>query len=152
MAVSNKVFDDLTYVGTLVEIVSRDSDLCRSEVMDVIGKDKLRELYSLADVWHCLPMKQATAEFKDTYCKTLPTGKDRIWLTTLYKPVEDPRVAAKLVPRIVRAVATDVTAFDLWWDIYHSWMEHDLFNFEDAVYWQSSASYVACWQAGEWLY
>ena len=149
----DQLYDNLVFTGTIVEILARETANMRSHVMNCLGKDNLYHIYRTADVWHCLPMERVLEEVIADFCDTpLAEGNNPIWKSTMYKLVEKPRVAAKIIPRMVERLASDVNeAFDLWWDLYHSWMEHDLFDFDDIVYWQSTEYHLESYQNNDWL-
>lgn len=47
-----KEYNDLFFVCSLIEYIGRKTKNHRNVVVNAIGKDKLRHLYELADVYH----------------------------------------------------------------------------------------------------
>ena len=56
--------NNLFYICSLLESISRKTGLKKKEIIDKIGLKQLKHLYNYADVNHCLPILQVTEEVK----------------------------------------------------------------------------------------
>ena len=65
-------FDDLFYVCSLLESVSRSTKNHRGFVAERIGQDGIQHLLNFADINHCLSMEQVTEETIEIY--GIPNG------------------------------------------------------------------------------
>ena len=54
--------NDLFYICSLIESVSRESGNSKAEIVDILGEKKIKRLYKFAEVNHCLPIEQVTDE------------------------------------------------------------------------------------------
>ena len=54
--------NDLFYICSLIESVSRKSGNSKADIVDTLGEKKLRRLYRFANINHCLPIEQVTQE------------------------------------------------------------------------------------------
>ena len=52
--------NDLFYICSLIESVSRESGNSKAEIVDILGEKKIKRLYKFAEVNHCLPIEQVT--------------------------------------------------------------------------------------------
>ena len=59
---SNQEKDDLFYLCSLIEYIGRKTQNHRGDVVKMIGKEELGNLYKLASVNHCLSFEQVSDE------------------------------------------------------------------------------------------
>ena len=59
---SNQEKDDLFYLCSLIEYIARKTKNHRGDVVKMIGKEELNNLYKLASVNHCLSFEQVSDE------------------------------------------------------------------------------------------
>lgn len=115
---ATKMYNDLLFIGTYVEYISRRTTNHQVVVMDRIG-------YDYADIDHCLFMLQHLGEFQEKY--NLPTGDYDTSELTRGLPIESPSVGEEM------GVLPD-KAFDKFWEIHHSWFARDLLDYSKALY------------------
>lgn len=60
-------YADVYYVATLIEFIGRETLNRRNTLAEKIGMNGLCDLLSLADVNHCLPMRQVADEVIEQY-------------------------------------------------------------------------------------
>lgn len=54
--------NDLFYICSLIESISRESGNSKADIVDILGEKKIKWLYKFAEVNHCLPIEQVTDE------------------------------------------------------------------------------------------
>lgn len=87
---ATKMYNDLLFIGTYVEYISRRTKNHQVVVMDRIGYEGLKHVYDYADIDHCLFMLQHLGEFQEKY--NLPTGDYDTSELTRGLPIESPSV------------------------------------------------------------
>lgn len=89
---ATKLYNDLLFIGTYVEYISRRTKNHQVVVMDRIG-------YDYADIDHCLFMLQHLGEFQEKY--NLPTGDYDTSELTRGLPIESPSVGEKMIASMI---------------------------------------------------
>lgn len=84
------MYNDLLFIGTYVEYISRRTKNHQVVVMDRIGYEGLKHVYD-----HCLFMLQHLGEFQEKY--NLPTGDYDTSELTRGLPIESPSVGEKMI-------------------------------------------------------
>ena len=54
--------DNIFYTASILEYVARATKNKRADIAKKVGEDGIREIYEFADVSHCLPFAQVSAE------------------------------------------------------------------------------------------
>lgn len=117
---ATKMYNDLLFIGTHVEYISRRTKNHQVVVIDRIGYEELKHVYDYADIDHCLFMLQHLGEFQEKY--NLPTGDYDTSELTKGLPIESPSVGEKMIASMIEEMGVlPDKAFDKFWEIHHSW-------------------------------
>lgn len=142
-----RIYNDILFVATYIEYISRELKIRQVEVADCVGFDALRHTYNYADVNHCLPLEQHLYEFQQEH--HLPVGSYDMSESYKGLSVESPSRAASPFARIVDALTTDYDeAFRLYWDLLHSWICEWLTNWDLDFYRQPVEFHLHCLKQG----
>ena len=58
-----KYDNDLFFTCSLIEFIGRKKKLVRTDVVKYLGEDKVKRIYSYADVFHCEPIEKVADDF-----------------------------------------------------------------------------------------
>ena len=111
--------NNLFYICSLLESISRKTGLKKKEIIDKIGLKQLKHLYNYADVNHCLPILQVTEEVIESN--------------------------GKVYQRLIIDISDDSNWFDKLIEVYHSWICDYLDNTELPIYWQPRSYIRECY-------
>ncbi len=59
----DKKINDLFYMCSLIEYISRKTKNNKSTIIEVLGYENIKRIYELADVYHCENMESVAEEF-----------------------------------------------------------------------------------------
>lgn len=140
--------NDLFFVCSMIEKVSRESKQRQSNVINKIGKENIKRLYKFADVFHCENPDKISYELiennnievgnydKITHCKyKVPT----YW--------EIGEIYARLIINI-----NESDIIDTLFEVYNSWIEKTMDNYNSSFYYESPEYHIACYKSGEVLF
>ena len=139
--------NDLFYLCSLIEYISRLKFRRRKDVVNKLGEERLRRIYIDAPVLHCELIDYVANE----YARIAKIRKGRLdiagncrYLVPDYWDIGD--VYCRLI--------TDVNNGDLiktLIEVYNSKMSDELLNFNTALYYQSRQYIALSYKAGQWL-
>lgn len=143
-----KESNDLFYTCSLIEFIGREQKLPRVEVVNSLGIDMIGHIYEYADVFHCEPIQKVAAEFCEQ-CHISEGAFDNVEECRYRVPGhwDIGKVYARLIEdcydagEVVRGI----------WEVYHSWIDEAISNYNTDFYYQSRGYIAACYQAGEVL-
>ena len=129
--------NNLFYICSLLESISRKTGLKKKEIIDKIGLKQLKHLYNYADVNHCLPILQVTEEVIESNhlpVKEIGTSQTvSVWDN------------GKVYQRLIIDISDDSNWFDKLIGVYHSWICDYLDNTELPIYWQPRSYIRECY-------
>ena len=115
--------NNLFYICSLLESISRKTGLKKKEIIDKIGLKQLKHLYNYADVNHCLPILQVIGTSQTV----------SVWDN------------GKVYQRLIIDISDDSNWFDKLIEVYHSWICDYLDNTELPIYWQPRSYIRECY-------
>lgn len=130
--------NDLFYICSLIESVSRESGNSKAEIVDILGEKKIKRLYKFAEVNHCLSIEQVTDEVINLNQinrkeKTKQKRKQSIW------------DSGHLYQRLILDTMDGNDWFSKMIEIYHSWICKYLDNDKKPIYWQPRSYIRECY-------
>jgi hypothetical protein len=138
---------DLFYTCSLIEFIGRRQKLKRSEVVSYLGKDIISRIYSYADVFHCEPIEKTANDFIEN-CD-IPTGNFDNVAACRYT-VPDYWTMGEVYERLIEDVAGDdlenIVSYLV--QIYSSWIDAELSNYNTDFYYQSRDYIYVCYKEG----
>jgi len=146
-----KESNDLFFVCSLIEYISRATNNHRSVVVNAIGSDKLQHLYNLADVYHNENLKKVSDELVST-CH-IPKGSfDNIAICSYTVPtIWD---IGKVYKRLILDVAKyrDTTDYvEVLMNIYNSWISRKIEDFNSSMYFENPDYLLQSYLVGDVL-
>jgi len=141
----------LFYTCSLIELIGRMRRQPRSEVVRMLGHDTIRRIYTHADVFHSEPIEKTASEFIEL--KNIPEGDfdnvarcrylipDYWTIGEVYERLIEDTIGAK------EADASEVT--DTLMEVYSSWMDRALSNYNTDLYYQPRDYISLCYREGQ---
>lgn len=142
-------YNHLFYTCSLIEYIGRETRNLRSDVLDYLGERTVKRIYNYADVFHCEPIEKVAAEFIEQY--QIPDGQfDNVAACKYVVPSywDIGSVFARLIQDVS---TTEESIIHNIFDIYHSWIEAFISNYNRDFFYQSQEYIAVCYKAGEVL-
>lgn len=146
MATKNN--NNLFYTCSLIEYIGRQMKQKRSKVVDDLTKERIERIYAYADVFHCEPIEKVADEFI-TECNMICGNYDNV-SDCRYK-IPDYWDIGEVYERLIEDCFTDTTIVDGIWEVYHSWIDEHISDYNTDFYYQSRDYIAACYDEGEVL-
>jgi len=144
----SKEMNDLFYVCSMIEKVSRESKQKQSYVVNKIGKEKINRLYRYADVFHCENPDKISYELIENNNIEIGTY-DKI-LRCKYK-IPTYWEIGEIYARLIINVNKEDT-IDTLFEVYNSWIEEIMDNYNSSFYYESPEYHLACYEDGKVLF
>lgn len=140
--------NDLFYTCSLIEYIGRLKKRERQEVTDFLGKEEICRIYDYADVFHCEPIEKVANEFIEE-CK-IPEGTFDNVVECQYK-IPDYWDIGEVYERLIEDSYKDSEILEGLWEVYHSWIDEKISDYNTDFYYQSRDYIAACYKEGEIL-
>ena len=146
MATKNN--NNLFFTCSLIEYIGRKSKRTRKEVADFLGKERIGRIYEYAVVFHCEPFEKVAAEFIEE--SGITEGSfDNVGACRYRVPAYwDIGVVYE---RLIEDSFEDEEIVDGIWEVYHSWIDAHISDYNTDFYYQSRDYIAACYKEGEVL-
>ena len=144
----SKEMNDLFFVCSMIEKVSRESKQKQSFVINKIGKENINRLYRYADVFHCENPDKISYELIEN--NNVEIGNyDKISRCKYKIPTywEIGEIYARL---IINVNKEDI--IDTLFEVYNSWIEEIMDNYNSSFYYESPEYHLACYEDGKVLF
>lgn len=139
---------NLFYTCSLIEFIGRQVKRKRREVAELLGKEALARIYEYADVFHCEPIEKIAAEFVEKY--EISNGKfDNVAECKYHIP--DYWTIGEVYERLIEDVYSDEEVLKGIWEVYHSWIDDNISDFNTDFYFQPRDYIAACYREGSVL-
>jgi hypothetical protein len=144
----SKEMNDLFFVCSMIEKVSRESKQKQSDVINKIGKENINRLYRYADVFHCENPDKISYELIENNNIEIGTY-DKISRCKYKIPTywEIGEIYARL---IINLNKEDV--INALFEVYNSWIEEIMDNYNSSFYYESPEYHLACYEDGKVLF
>ena len=143
MAVKNN--SDLFYTCSLIEYIGRQVKQKRKQVVDCLTKEKFKRIYEYADVFHCEPIEKVAYEFI-TECNMNCGSFDNVQ-DCRYK-IPDYWDIGEVYERLIEDCFTEDKIIDGIWEVYHSWIDEKISDYNTDFYYQPRDYIAACYEEG----
>lgn len=138
----------LFFTCSLIEYIGRKMKRTRKEVTDLLGKDRICRIYEYADVLHCEPIAAVAEEFiEESGMKEGNFDNEKECRYT----VPDYWDIGEVYERLIEDTWEDNQIVDGIWEIYHSWIDEHLSDYNTDFYYQPRDYIAACYQEGKIL-
>lgn len=146
MATKNN--NNLFFTCSLIEYIGRKSKRTRKEVADFLGKERIERIYEYADVFHCEPIEKVAAEFMEE--SGITEGSFDNVGECQYR-VPDYWDIGEVYERLIEDSFEDEEIVDGIWEVYHSWIDAHISDYNTDFYYQPRDYIAACYKEGEVL-
>ena len=130
--------------------IGREQKLKRSALVKLLGRATIRRIYKYADVFHCEPIAKTADDFITNF--DLPTGTFDNVAACRYT-VPDYWTIGEVYERLIEDVTgedeDDEHLIDHLMEVYTSWIDDAISNYNSDFYYQSRDYLFACYQEGE---
>ena len=144
----SKEMNDLFFVCSMIEKVSRESKQKQSDVINKIGKENINRLYRYADVFHCENPDKISYELIENNNIEIGTY-DKI-LRCKYKIPTYWEIGEIYARLIINVNKEDV--INVLFEVYNSWIEEIMDNYNSSFYYESPEYHLACYEDGKVLF
>lgn len=138
----------LFYVCSLIEYIGRVKKKTRQEVVDNLGKNVILQIYRYADVFHCEPIEKVANEWIEE-CQILEGDFDNV--AECQYTVPDYWDIGEVYERLIEDCYSESEVLTGLWEVYHSWIESHISDYNTDFYYQSRDYIAACYKKGEVL-
>jgi hypothetical protein len=145
-----KEYNDLFFVCSLIEYISRQTKNHRNVVVNALGKVKLQHLYELADVYHSENIDKLTDDLIRE-CQ-IETGYFDNIATARYS-IPTHWDIGKVYKRLIVDVCNkqDKLPIDALTEVYNSWLSRKIEDFNSSLYYENPAYLYESYNKGEVL-
>lgn len=137
--------NDLFFTCSLIEYIGRRVKRKREEVADFLGKDRIKRIYEYADVFHCEPIEKVAEEFIEESGITKGNFDNE---GTCNYTVPDYWDIGEVYERLIEDFYEDDRILDGIWEVYHSWIDERISDYNTDFYYQPRDYIAACYQEG----
>ena len=130
--------NNLFYICSLLESISRTTGLKKREIIDRIGLKQLHHLYNYAPVNHCLPIQQITQEIIENHHLPIIKKENHHQSVSVWDN-------GKVYQRLIIDISNETNWFDMLLEVYHSWICDYLDDTSFPIYWQSRSYIKECY-------
>lgn len=141
---NNKLF----FTCSLIEFIGRKMKRIRSEVVDSLGREAVERIYEYSDVFHCEPMEKVAMDFINEY--GIAGGEFDNEKECRYR-IPDYWTMGEVYERLIEDSYADDNITEGIWEVYHSWIDEHLSDYNTDFYYQPRDYIAACYKAGEIL-
>lgn len=138
----------LFYTCSLIEYIGREKKRIRRDVTECLGKSVIARIYEYADVFHCEPIQKVAYDFIDNMGIT-DGDYDNVSICK-YK-IPDYWDIGEVYERLIEDCYSDEEVLKGIWEVYHSWIDAKISNYNTDFYYQSREYIAACYKEGEVL-
>ena len=140
--------NDLFYTCSLIEYIGRKMKQPRKKVADYLGRKHIHRIYEHADVFHCEPIEKVAEELIEE-CK-IPKGSfDNVGACRYNVP--DYWDIGEVYERLIEDSYSDQDIEKGLWQVYHSWIDSSISDYNTDFYYQPRDYLSACYQDGSIL-
>ncbi|WP_418567587.1 hypothetical protein [Peptacetobacter sp.] len=124
-------FKDIAYICSIIEYIVRIKFLPRAEVVKLLGKDNIYDIYYGAEVWHCYTYQATASIFSEK--ANIPYGIYDFVQRSKVKPL-NPRALGNIWAKLAIYIAEKehIDIIDAIYDVFsNSNIEYELENSKD---------------------
>lgn len=139
--------NDLFFVCSLIEYISRETKNRRSDVVNQLGDD-LSRIYKYADVFHCEPIEKVAYDFIQ---KAEISDGNYDNLSKCKYAIPDYWDIGEVFARLIEDCYKEEDIIKGIKEVYESWMAENILNFNSDLYYQSREYLAVCYKEGKLL-
>lgn len=138
----------LFYTCSLIEYIGRIVKQRRSVVVKYLGIDNIKRIYKYSDVFHCEPIEKVADEFIEI--ADIPMDSFDNVKKCRYE-IPDYWTIGEVYERLIEDLEekTGYNIIDLIIEVYSSWIDNAISNYNTDFYYQSREYIFECYLEGE---
>lgn len=146
---TEKESNDIYYVVTLIEVISRKTKNHRGDIAKALGQEGIRRQLRLAEVNHCLSFEQVSDELIEEYA--IPIGEFDTIAACRYE-IPDAQAIGKDYLNLVEDIACDAEPIEETIEkVFTSFISDEISNFNSSVYYSNPSYLKMSYLEGELL-
>lgn len=139
--------NDLFYTCGLIEYIARLTKNTKKTVVEKLGKDNIKKIYELAEVYHCENIEKVADDFikvaKITNGEYDCVSNCKYTVPTYWE-------IAKVYKRLIVMVNGDPEKFvDTAIEVLSSWIIEKFDNYNSSMYYENPSYIYACYEEGK---
>ena len=138
----------LFYTCSLIEYIGREKKRIRRDVTECLGKSVIARIYEYADVFHCEPIQKVAYDFIDDMGIT---DGDYDNVSSCKYKIPDYWDIGEVYERLIEDCYSDEQVLEGIWEVYHSWIDAEISNYNTDFYYQSREYIAECYKEGDVL-
>lgn len=138
----------LFYTCSLIEFISRRMKRKRRETVDCLGKERIERIYDYSDILHCEPIEKVAMEYVEE-CSITQGQFDNE--TDCEYEIPDYWTIGEVYERLIEDAYPDEKVLQGIWEVYHSWIDDYISDYNTDFYYQSRDYIAACYIKGRIL-
>lgn len=141
--------NDLFFTCGLIEFIARLTKNTKKEVIKKLGKDNIKKIYELAEVYHCENIEKVANDFIND--AQITNGKYD-YITNCKYRVPTYWEIAKVYKRLIIMVNGDKEKFiDTLIEVLSSWIIEHIDNYNSSLYYENPDYIYECYLEGKIL-
>lgn len=142
--------NDLFFTCGLIEYIARKTKNIRSEVVNTLGKDRIRKIYDLADVYHCDNIDTVSDAFIED-ANIVPGKFDNV--ADCGYAVPSHWDIGKVYKRLIKMVAEEekIETVDALIEVYNSFISMKIDDYNSSFYYESPNYIFECYKEKKML-
>lgn len=146
----NSKDNDLFYLCGLIDYIARKTKNRRSDVVNKLGKERLKKIYDLADVYHCDNLDRVSDDFIEE-AKITDGDYDNVGCCRYRIPSHWD--IAKVYKRLIKQVAVNdnISAIDALAQVYNSFISPKIDDYNSSVYYENPSYIYECYRENKML-
>ena len=116
--------------------------------MDALGEKRVKRIYDYSDILHCEPIEKVAAEYIEE--SRMTKGKFDNEVECKYQ-IPDYWTIGEVYERLIEDSYSDEKILQGIWEVYHSWIDDKLSDYNTDFYYQPRDYIAACYKKGEIL-
>lgn len=146
----DKKDNDLFYICSLIDYISRKTKNIRSEVVNRLGKERLEKIYNLADVYHCDNIERVSDDFieeADIKTGTFDNVGECKYAIPFYWDI------GKVYKRLIKQVAQSerIETIEALIKVYNSFISEKIDDYNSSVYYENPSYIFECYRENKML-
>lgn len=145
MSMGRRNNSELFFTCTLIEQLGRSLRRKRGDIVADLGETGMRTIYDHADVLHCEPIAKVAED------AAMEFGLDEGYFDNVEKAryiVPDVWTVGKIYARLVEDVAGDGDVVKKLMEVYTSWIDERICDYNSAFYYQPRDYLAECYRQG----
>lgn len=138
--------NNLFFVCSLIEYISRKTKNRRDDAVRLLGEDDVQRIYEYADVFHCEPIEKVADDFiqKDAIVEGEYDN-----LANCKYAIPDYWDIGEVFAHLIEDCYEEKDVVNGIKEVYQSWLADQILRFNSDLYYQSREYIAACYKEGE---